>query len=530
MRKHISRQLIAGFTGIVAVSVLLIGAIFIGLYQRAALETKRNDMLVRARNLAPLMADYLESAGMPRGMGGIFRMMDVMADASLWVVDVDGTPLSLPGSGGMGMMGGNAGGSSKDASENGGLPLPAASMAANGTLPAEAGATIHEVLSGRETTNETFSDLYGEATLTVGVPIRSSSGAVIGGILMHAAVDGVTTGMGRVYGLLGLGLLVGLLAAFALGTAFSVRFTRPLQRMNGLAHAMADGDYQVRTGMTRQDEIGQLGVALDHLAASLQAAAAESDRLEQMRRDFVANVSHEFRTPLTVIRGSAEALRDGAAEQPEERRHRLEAILSETAGMNRLVGDLLELSRLEAGTIRLNPEPVWLGELLDDIWRSLSPVASGLRISLERRLPDPLPPVLADYGRLRQLVLIFMDNALKHAPADSAILVSAQVIPAISRNPSGPGAAPQSSGPIGPGLLELRIRDHGPGIPPEELPLVWERFHTVSKARNRQGTGLGLPIARQLGERMGVGLSLESRMGEGTTAVLAMPPAPMPGA
>ena len=363
-----------------------------------------------------------------------------------------------------------------------------------------------------------------------GLAPKVASGLVIGGDLIHAAVVGLTTGMGRVYGVLGLGLLMGLLAASALGTAFSVRFTRPLQRMNRLAHAMADGDYQVRTGMARQDEIGQLGSALDHLAASLQTAATESDRLEQMRRDFVANVSHEFRTPLTVIRGSAEALRDGTAEQPEERLHRLEAILSETSGMNRLVGDLLELSRLEAGSIRLDPEPVWVSELLDDIWRSLAPVATGLHVSLERMLPDPLPPVLADYGRLRQLVLIFMDNALKHAPAESAITVSAQILPesAVKILPTGMVQGVHADLPSSAGLLALRIRDHGPGIPPEELPLVWDRFHTVNKARNRQGTGLGLPIARQLGERMGVRLSLESPPGEGTTAVLVIPLAVMP--
>jgi len=522
MRKHISRQLIAGFTGIVAVAVLLIGTIFIGLYQRAAIETKQNDMLLRARNLAPMMAVYMEGTGMPRGMGGIFRMMDVMADAHLWVVDADGVPLSLPGSGGMGMMGGNAGSTWQDSSNAGGLTLPDTSVAENGTLPANAAATIREILTGREATNETFSDLYGEATLTVGVPILSSSGTIIGGVLLHAAVDGVTTGVGRVYGVLGLGLLMGLLAASALGATFSVRFTRPLQRMNRLAHAMADGDYQVRTGMARQDEIGQLGDALDHLAASLQTAAMESDRLEQMRRDFVANVSHEFRTPLTVIRGSAEALRDGAAEQPEERRHRLEAILSETSGMNRLVGDLLELSRLESGSIRFEPEPVWVGELLDDIWRSLSPMAMNLHVSLKRELQDALPPVLADYGRLRQLVLIFLDNALKHAPAGSSVTVSAHLHSASGNHESPTGR------PVEQDLLEMRIRDEGPGIPADELPLVWERFHTVSKARNRQGTGLGLPIARQLGERMGVRLSLESHPGEGTAAVLTLPLAPMP--
>ena len=503
MRKRISLQLIAGFIGIVTVAVLVIGSIFIGLYQRAALDARREDMLNRSRNLAPLMSAYMGGTGMMRGMGGLFRMMDVVADAQIWLLDAQGQPLSLPGTGTMGAMGmdGHEMGTGEGATP----------------LPGTAQATIHDILAGREAVNETFSDVYGEATLTVGVPVLAEDGTILGGILMHTAANNVTAGLGKAYRLLLFGLGAGLLAAVGLGIAFSLRFTRPLTHMNRLAHAMAGGDYTVRAGLARQDEIGQLGDALDHLATSLEEASQESARLEAMRRDFIANVSHEFRTPLTVIRGSAEALADGAAEHPEERRHRLEAILSETAGMNRLVGDLLELSRLESGKIPLSPEPVWLGELLDDLWRGLSPLAARIPVRLERSLPEGLPPAWADYGRLRQLLLIFLDNAVKHAPADSAITLTAGVAPA--------------AGPTGDrmhGSLEIRIRDQGPGIPPEELPRVWERFHTVNKARNRQGTGLGLPIARQLAERMGATVDLESRVGEGTTAILRLPVAAPP--
>ncbi len=277
--------------------------------------------------------------------------------------------------------------------------------------------------------------------------------------------------------------------------------------MNRIAHTMADGNFTVRTALHRKDEFGQLGDALDNLAVSLEQAAGESSKLEQMRRDFVANVSHEFRTPLTVIRGSAEALLDGTANSPEETGRRLQAILAETGGLNRLVGDLLELSRLESGKVALSLEPVWLGELLDDVCRSISTLAAAVPVEIKRDIPDNFPPVLADYGRFRQLLLIFLDNAVKHAPAGSVITLSALR----------EGA-----------LVRLAVEDDGPGIPAEDLPHVWERFYTVDKARNVHGTGLGLPIARQVVELMQGTVALESLPGRGTRASIRLPAAIVP--
>lgn len=502
MRKRISLQLIAGFAGVITVAVLVIGFIFIGLYQRAAMDTKQEDMLYRARNISLLMSDYLVEGTMMRGMGGFFRFMDVVNDAQLWVLDADGNVISMPGQG-TGMH-------------------ETTGMQGTEPLPGDAKETVSILLSGQEIVNEDFSSLLGEATLSVGIPIYSEfqtgssassilEGApdadVVGAVLLHASVRGVNQGLTRAYGILALGLVLGLLAALALGTAYSLFFTKPLTDMNRTAHAMADGNYTVRTALKRADEFGQLGDALDHLAVSLETAAQESDKLEQMRKDFVANVSHEFRTPLTVIRGSTEALLDGTAEGPEETERRLQAILAETAGMNRLVGDLLELSRLESGRVQLSPEPVFIGELLDDVWRSVSLIASKAQIILERRILDNIPPVFADYGRLRQLFLIFLDNALKHAPEGSHIAVSAEV---------------QDT------RMQITICDTGAGIPAEDLKHIWERFYTVDKARNRQGTGLGLPIARQLAELLHGTVTLNCPSEGGTCAVIMLPIAEMP--
>lgn len=512
MRKRISLQLIAGFIGIVVIAVLVISLIFISLYQRAALETKRQDMLLRARNIAPLMTDYLVDGTASRGMGGFFRFMDTVNDAQLWILDANGVTMTLPGQGALGNTNQSSGGSgtgtgsgrqgSGAAAEEGRVPVTISNP-----LPIEATDTISKILTGKEAVNESFSDVYGEATLSAGVPIVAEDGTVLGAVLLHAPVKLVTQGLSRAYGILFLGLGAGLLASILLGIGYSLMFTKPLKTMNRIAHTMADGNFSVRTALHRQDEFGQLGDALDYLAVSLEQAAGESSKLEQMRRDFVANVSHEFRTPLTVIRGSAEALLDGTANNHEETERRLQAILAETGGLNRLVGDLLELSRLESGKVALSLEPVWLGELLDDVYRSISTLAAAVPVEIKRDIPDNFPPVLADYGRFRQLLLIFLDNAVKHAPAGSIITITAQREDA---------------------AIHLAVTDDGPGIPAEDLPHVWERFYTVDKARNVHGTGLGLPIARQVVELMQGTVALESLPGRGTRASIRLSAAIVP--
>ncbi len=507
MRRRISFQLIAGFVAVVTVAVLIIGFIFIGLYQRAAIDTKKEDMLIRARNLSPLLSGYLDGSSALRGMGGFFKMMDAVNEVQIWILDAQGNVLSLPGMGVTGGMMGNGKGSQNNDAVSGTSIADEIHADGVNALPSDAVGTIQTLLAGQETSNETFSDVYGEATLTVGVPIVSEGGSVIGGVLMHAPVNAVTQGVRKAYVLLFIGLAAGLLAAILLGIVFSLRFTNPLKKMSRIAHAMADGNYAVRTSLHRPDEIGQLGDDLDHLAVALGIASEESDKLEQMRRDFIANVSHEFRTPLTIIRGSAEALRDISPKDPSETEKRVQAILSETNGMNRLVGDLLELSRLESGRVVIQSEPIWPNEILDDVWRSLSPIAAQIPVFLSRDMAEGMHPVLADYGRFRQLLLIFLDNAVKHSPSSGTIMISAR-------------PAEKS--------IQLRITDQGPGILPEDLPYVWERFYTVDKARNQTGTGLGLPIARQLADLMNASVSIESTPGSGTTVVINMPVAEMP--
>jgi two-component system phosphate regulon sensor histidine kinase PhoR len=235
-------------------------------------------------------------------------------------------------------------------------------------------------------------------------------------------------------------------------------------------------------------------------------------RLENVRKEFVANVSHELRTPLSVIKGYVETLVDSHDAMPLADRDRfLKTIQRHTERLNSLLEDLLALSRLESANPGLARERVDLGTLmagaLDD-YRA-RPTADGHRISLS--VDAEVPPVFVDPLKLGQVLDNLVSNALKYTPRGSRIDVGARL--------------------LSPELVEVSVRDNGPGIPAEDLPHVFERFYRVDKGRSREkgGTGLGLSIVKHIVQLHGGRVWAESRYGDGTTFLFTLPLQPSTG-
>jgi two-component system, OmpR family, phosphate regulon sensor histidine kinase PhoR len=230
----------------------------------------------------------------------------------------------------------------------------------------------------------------------------------------------------------------------------------------------------------------------------------ERHRVEQVRRDFVANASHELRTPLTSIRGFVEALEDGAMQEPATGRRFLEKIRLHADRMAGLVADLLELSRLESGERAPTWEPVAPAEVAEDVAASLAGAAERKGVALHRADQDA-PTVVSDADRLRQILENLVENAVKYTPAGGRIDITTR-----------PGAD---------GGAEVVVADDGPGIPPEHVPRIFERFYRVDKARSRElgGTGLGLSIVKHLAEGMGATVSVHSEPGRGTRFTVTLP-------
>ncbi|NLM51480.1 MAG: cell wall metabolism sensor histidine kinase WalK [Firmicutes bacterium] len=233
-------------------------------------------------------------------------------------------------------------------------------------------------------------------------------------------------------------------------------------------------------------------------AVGILQDVTELHQMEQMRRDFVANVSHELRTPMTSIQGFVEAILDGVVTDEKSRNRYLQIILAETVRLNRLVNDLLDLSYLETGKLTWQLEPIKLPPLLTQVADKLQPQLQQQSLVLQMQVPDNLPLVLGNYDRIEQVLVNLLSNAIAFTPSGGQITLSAK--------------------DIGKQVC-ISVTDTGPGIPEAEQHLVWQRFHKVDKARTRNlgGTGLGLPIVKQIVEAHGGTVGLKSVLGQGST-------------
>ena len=233
---------------------------------------------------------------------------------------------------------------------------------------------------------------------------------------------------------------------------------------------------------------------------------SQSERLERLRREFVANVSHEFRTPLTVIRGSVEVLLDGAVTEEEDRQSYYQKIETETVALERLVGDLLDTTRLREGKIKIDLQKTDVVPLLENLAETMNDIAENkdIRVIYEK---SALPPLMCDKDRIRQLIIIFIDNAIKFTPKGGLVTIST----AIKEN-----------------MGCIHIKDTGMGISEDDIPYLFERFYKADKARggSETGTGLGLAIASQIVELHGGRILVDSQLGKGTTFKIQIPLAP----
>jgi len=229
---------------------------------------------------------------------------------------------------------------------------------------------------------------------------------------------------------------------------------------------------------------------------------------QKSQRDFVANVSHELKTPLTSIQGFAQAILDDTADTPEARKQAAQIIYTESARMHRMALDLLDLARLEAGTADLKMSAVDVGALLRGIVEKFTPQAAKAGVNFQVNVPDNLPVLTADGDRLAQVFTNLVDNALKFTPANGQVTLSAKKA----------GAE-----------MELSVADTGMGVESEALPRLFDRFYQADSSRaggEKHGAGLGLAIVQEIVQAHGGKIGVRSQVGHGTTFTIQLPLAP----
>jgi two-component system OmpR family sensor kinase len=312
-------------------------------------------------------------------------------------------------------------------------------------------------------------------------------------------------------------LLAGALAgglSILLGLGLSRGLAAPLARLTAAARHIAGGDLSQRVPETGSAEIAALGRAFNQMAADLEEA-------EELRRNLIADVAHELRTPLSVLQGNLRAILDGVypLEQAE-----IAALYDETRLLSRLVADLHELAQAEAGQLHLDLRPTNLAEVVQTTVANFAIAAEAKDVRLTTDWAEEATNllILADPDRLAQIMRNLLSNALRHTPEEGQITVSATVLP------STPSHSPSSySLPSSRSLSAVRIAvtDTGEGISPDDLPHVFDRFWRAERSRSRErgGSGLGLAIARHLVQAHGGEMGVESEVGKGSRFWFTLP-------
>jgi len=238
---------------------------------------------------------------------------------------------------------------------------------------------------------------------------------------------------------------------------------------------------------------------------ALQEEIDELRKLENYRREYLGNVSHELKTPIFAIQGFAETLLDGAIDDDEVNRRFLERIIRHSQRLTNLTNDLTEISRIESGELKMTMKPWELGLLAGEVIESLDVEAGRNEIQLRKRIPDDLPRVIADRERIRQVLSNLITNGIKYNNAGGFVEIRAIRLPS--------------------GLVKTSVIDSGIGIERDQVPRLTERFYRVDKSRSRTkgGTGLGLAIVKHILEAHSQRLTIESLPGEGSTFSFFLP-------
>lgn len=339
----------------------------------------------------------------------------------------------------------------------------------------------------------------GKNMFYVGMPAKSN-GQPVAAVIILDAMDSKSNGFLPAISVLAGCLLLTLIFSGILSIFLSRRFVLPIQQIAHTAKQLASGNYLAKTCVHDKTELGDLASEIDFLSQKLESARQKSIRMDQMQKDYISNISHELRTPVTVIRSSLEAICDGVVKGDKAAQYQRQ-VLAESIALQRLINDMLELSRMQNKDFPIKKEATDLLMVLEDAVRAVRVIATEKSIHIDYEKTDDEWLILGDYGRLRQMFVAALDNAIKYSSFKGDILVQAKMLP---------------------DTAIISILDHGCGIPKEDIPNIFARFYRSSQG-SEKGSGLGLAIMKSIGERHGIDVTLKSVLHEGTEVIFSMP-------
>jgi len=304
--------------------------------------------------------------------------------------------------------------------------------------------------------------------------------------------------------------VLSLLLLFSFGVAvclayfLTLPFNATLRSFLAAVHQMAGGQLDSRVQVRGHDELRQLADAFNSMAEELEGAFARQQDLERARRQLIAAVSHDLRNPLASMRAMVESINDGVVADQQTIQRYLERLQREVEYLSRLIDDLFEVSQIDAGLIEIQLGWASLQDLISDTLEGVSAQAAQRRLAVEGKIEEGLAPVLMDTRRVQRVLSNLVQNALRHTPSDGTIRIEAR------------DAGPE---------VRVSVSDTGEGIPPDEIPHIFDQFYRGDRARSRDdgGSGLGLSIAERIVAAHGGRIWAESEPGKGATFTFTLP-------
>ncbi len=464
MMRSIFGKLLISHIVVIMISSLALSLLMSYLVRGHFIDNKRRELLQKGEATVILLSPSLYSGRLPSDI--TMNVMSNLAGATIWLMDEQGSIIA---------------GTPPEHWDRGGF--------------FETDQEMMELFNGTPQSWVSETRNNRAPAIVVAVPIPDT--IVPTALFLYAPILGVNRSAEGLVRLMFYSLLVGAFISVALGYITSRNLTRPIADISRAARNFAKGDFNSRTTATGNDEIGGLGRTFNSMATSLA-------RAEQNRRDFLANVSHELKTPVASIQALAETILDGLAAKPAQQERYLQTIVGESNRINRLIRELLDMAQLEAGELSIVRQKLDIREFWEQEQDKYISLLAAKALSLEVDIPAGLSPVWADPDRLSQVLSNLLSNAIRYAPEQSTLTLTARSVPQ---------------------FLSLALTDQGPGIAPSDLPHIWERFYRVDSARARDsgGTGLGLSITKKLVETMGGSITVHSVVNEGSTFSFTLP-------
>lgn len=470
MNSKIAQRLTRYFVMALILFALTVGTLFSFMFARHTADVTRRDLCAHAVSIAQTIEHFTTDCEEGECKGGGFKAyMRYIGDAAmseLYLLNRDGTSAVIG-----------------EMKLQEGLPPQEAQLLAQKTFE-----------TGELTEGAFIINPFRLSEMMVCAPVGDGQDGIRYVLVMQAGVHDIAHALQDTFYILSACLLIAMVIAVVISGFLSRRFVNPLNRMMDAATQMARGDYSMRTQIDQRDEIGVLAAHIDALAQKLDQAEKERRNFDQMRKNFLSDISHELRTPVSVLRGNVELLRGGMIEEPAQQKQCYDQLYMDAQHLQRLIDDLLELTRLQNTQFSIEMETINLMDVLSDSVRFMGRRAEEKRIGLQLDEAQPFA-VMGDYGRLRQLMIILLDNAIKFSMEGQKVHVAVRQQHAV---------------------CEVSVIDHGCGIEADALGHIFDRYFHNRSGANRTGTGLGLPIAREIALRHGIDLSCSSTPGEGT--------------